>query len=148
MNAGFKNALLQVETEDGRNFDLTSPLVFEDTAGNIYRMPVGATTDGGSTPRGIWSIIPPFGQPFLAFVLHDGAYRNALQKLTSGTWVNGTWEIANLEKVACDDLLLQGMRWLGVSTIEIDTIIDALAKFGTAAFDADRSGKPIMNTPT
>lgn len=139
MNSGFKNPLLQVESEDGRNFDVITPLVFQDNAGNVYRMPVGSTTDGGSTPRGIWAIIPPFGTPWLAFVLHDAAYRNVLEKLTSGTWNNGTWVVAELDKAACDQLLIQAMKWLAVQNLEINTIADALEKFGDAAFNNDRA---------
>lgn len=41
-----------------------------------YMIPSGYISDGASTPRILWSIIPPFGRYLKAAVIHDYGYTN------------------------------------------------------------------------
>lgn len=53
---------------DGRTMVLLKPFVYIDPAGGQWVAPVGATVDGASIPKFLWSLI---GGPF------EGKYRNA-----------------------------------------------------------------------
>ena len=83
MEYGFKKPTLIVETGDGHNVVLPEPLVYVAKNSVTYVMPTGSKSDGASTPKAIWNLIPPFGTYWLGTVLHDGAYRNVLQALNS-----------------------------------------------------------------
>jgi hypothetical protein len=128
-----RNDLL-VRTRDGRNVTLQEPLEFVTAAGVRYRVPAGATSDGLSTPREVWFSIPPFGTAWLAGVLHDAAYRDALERQQGAEWVK-----AGLSKTDSDALLLEGMQTLGVDTLEMQTIYRAVCISGGKAFREDRA---------
>ena len=53
---------------DGRTMTLVNPLSYTDPKGTIWEVPAGATTDGASIPRLLWTIA---GGPF------EGKYRTA-----------------------------------------------------------------------
>ena len=113
---------LHVATSDGRNFRLLDPVTFVASTGEIITIPVGATSDGASTPEAVWSIIPPFGRYWMAAFLHDYLYRRT-----------------GRPKAECDTLLNDAMASLGVPELERLTIYEAVKNFGAHAFTQDRS---------
>lgn len=133
MNSGFKNLPLKVSSKDGRNFILLEPAIYQATDGSLYSMPVGAASDGASTPSELWPLIPPFGSYWPAAYLHDCAYRDTLQ-----VWDGGKFILATLPKTRCDELLRESMESLGVSLVERDTIFEGVVIGGTSSFDSDR----------
>ena len=134
---GFKSSLFSVSTSDGRNFTLANEVQFQSATG-LYRMPVGAQSDGASTPRECWSLLPPFGTYWPAAYLHDAAYRGTLEIYTETGW-----EKAELDKPACDNLLLEAMETLGVDDLTCRTIYEAVKLAGRQAFNEDRD-EPIQ----
>lgn len=133
MNAMFLNLPAQVVTADGRNLVFAQGLVF-DWRGRRYQIPSGAKTDGASTPRAIWSEIPPFGVYAPATWAHDAGYQRTLQ--VQGA--DGVFVRADLSKEDCDSLLNDLMVTLGVPDAERITIYEGVRFGGQAAFDADR----------
>lgn len=139
MTWGIKNLPIQTESNDGLNFDLIRPLIYESKDGTIYRMDIAAQTDGASTPRVIYSLgFTPFGSYWPAALFHDGGYRDKLQTLASGDWLNGAYQKITLTKDQCDNLLLEIMLWLEVDSVKTQAIFDAVHLFGQVAFDSDR----------
>lgn len=94
---------------------------YTSKTGQVITVPVGATSDGASTPREIWSFIPPFGTYWMAAFLHDYLYRST-----------------DLPKDACDDLLEEAMEDLCVDMIERDAIYDGVTVGGEDSFVSDR----------
>lgn len=114
------NGLL-VRTRDGRNIMVCEPLVYHSTDGTVYTVPIGSTSDGASTPRFIWSIIPPFGKYFLAAVLHDRLYRNTV-----------------FSKALCDNILHEACLSLGDNKVEAWEIYEGVKLGGHSSFNLDR----------
>ena len=138
MQWGFKNLPVQAESNDGLNFDMLRPLVYQDKQGNVWRVVRTAQTDGASTPELIHTLgFEPYGQGWPAFILHDGGYRDRLEKLTAGDWLNGTYVKNTLDKDACDNLLREAMEWLGVEPVKADAIFEGV-HLGHVAFKNDR----------
>jgi len=128
-----RNDLL-VRTSDGRNFTLQEPLEFVLDAGMRYRVPVGAQTDGASTPAALWPILPPFGGYWLAAVLHDAAYRGTLEIMER----DGGWAPAGLSREQADLLLLEAMIALDVPEATRFAIYEGVRAGGNRAFAEDR----------
>jgi len=128
---GFSSNVFEVATEDGRNFTLLQSVSYTAVDGTVYTIPIGATSDGASTPPELWPFIPPFGGYWKAAFLHDAAYRNTLLK-------NGA--PANLTKETCDGLLKEAMQSLGVDEIMVDKIYWGVAIGGWSSFEKDRAG--------
>lgn len=148
MKPGFYNSNPLVKgvgpIADGRNFSFQEPVYYLSIDGKKLCIPIGATTDGASTPQVIWNVIPPFGKGWLAYALHDAAYRNTL------LWLDdlGNWHRAAFEKSVCDGLLDEAMIWCGVGKIERDAIFDGVVLGGTSSFEGDRNAvfPPIVET--
>jgi len=137
MNYGFKKPTLVNETSDGRNIVLLEDLVYVAKNGVQYLMPTGSKSDGASTPKAIWNLIPPFGTYWMGTVLHDGAYRNVLQSLNA----DGTRSPVTLTRDQSDDLLLEAMDSLGVEMLLRDAIYEGVHLGGEIPFDDDRRVK-------
>lgn len=101
---------------------------YTSKTGMVITVPVGATSDGASTPREIWSFIPPFGTYWMAAFLHDYLYRST-----------------DLPKDVCDDLLKEAMEDLCVDWIERDEIFEGVHVGGQSSFDEDRKVSPTEN---
>lgn len=129
-----RNDLL-VRTSDGRNVVLQEPLEYVCDCGSRVRAPIGATSDGASTPRALWQLVPPFGEYWLAAVLHDAAYRGTLEVQQA----DGSWAPADFTQAEADDLIGQAMASLGVNEEERSAIYRALKEFGGKAFREDRA---------
>jgi hypothetical protein len=126
---------IKVSTEDGRDVTLLEAIEFRTDDGAHYRVPVGATSDGASTPDEIWMKLPPFGPWWRAAVVHDSAYRGTLlRELTDGSWAP-----AMLPKAVCDDFLLWSMMVDGVDPLDRDIIFEGVRLAGQPAFDKNRS---------
>ena len=130
MLQGFQSKIAEVVTADGRHFKLCRAIYYLAVDGTIYVIPIGSGTDGASTPAAIWPALPPFGDYWLAAVLHDAAYRNTLQ------YPDGT--PCALTKEACDDLFKEAMDSLGVNDDITATLYEGVKYGGWKAFRADR----------
>lgn len=97
---------------------------YTSKTGQVINVPVGATSDGASTPREIWSFIPPFGTYWMAAFLHDYLYRST-----------------DLPKDVCDSLLEEAMEDLCVDVIERQAIYDGVMVGGESSFASDRDSK-------
>lgn len=131
MTPGFQSDDFTVSTSDGRNFVLLNSVVFIAKDGTKWTIPAGATSDGASTPRFTWDVLPPFGVYWRAAVLHDAAYRGTLLDAEGGE--------ANLPKDKCDDLLMEAMELCGVSEADRWVIYRGVKDAGGAAFAEDRA---------
>lgn len=71
-------SLTEVVFEDGHNWRLIVPLVYQTHAGDVITVPAGFETDFASIPRALWSLFPPAGPWGPAAVIHDFLYRTGL----------------------------------------------------------------------
>ena len=120
----FNTDVLKVQTSDGRNFVLLESFSYITQAGLLIVVPIGATSDGASTPPELWPTIPPFGKYWMAAFLHDYLYR-----------------CTQYPKILCDTIFKEAMISLGVSSLEADTIYEGVNLFGTSNFDTDRAAQ-------
>ena len=123
-----------MRTRNGRDFTLISEKQILDDKGNIYRMPVGAKSDGASVPRLFWSIYPPFGDYWPAAYLHDLCFQNKLEILTAHGWV-----LCDFNQDESDEFINAAMFALGVEEVTRLTIYTALRLFGARAYAEDRA---------
>lgn len=108
--------------EDGVNFTLLKPLIYiSPSDGSTKTIPIGFKSDGCSTPKIIWTLIPPSGIYLRGAILHDWYYRE-------------TW----LPREYCDEKFLEAMVSLGVGYVLRDTIYENLRLWGGFAFEKDR----------
>lgn len=129
---GFENVRpLLVSTNDGHICQLEEYLYYRDSRGNYYR--TKTDTDGLSTPRLIWFLIPPFGKIWKSGVIHDAAFRLKLER-----WNGHKWVACILNEKQCNWLIHDAMESQGASWIEHTVIYLALKWFGWRAFDEDR----------
>lgn len=68
-------------------------------SGYVIHVPTGFETDYASVPKGLWNIMPPWGQYGKAAVLHDFLYRKS----------------SGFSKTLGDAIFLDAMEILGVS---------------------------------
>ena len=130
------NTALDVRTANGLDDILLDALEIQVSNGDIYRAPIGSATDGVSTPRWLWPILPPTGDDWLPAVLHDAAYRNTLQRYCPAT---DHWQLAKLTQAQADRLLLEALRANGVRWLKRTVIYTALRLVGGKAFKEDRA---------
>lgn len=106
------------ESSDGRNDVLARALNYTSRVGELIIVPVGASTDGASIPRFLWSILPPVGADYwMPAVLHDWLYRRTQRA-----------------KGACDKLLLEAMLDHGVNKFKAEVIYCGVKYGGFLAF--------------
>ncbi len=129
------NNSLLVRTGDGRNFELQEPVLIQRDDGVRFKVPIGAMTDGASTPCELWPTLPPFGEYWLPCVVHDSAYRGTLMRQC----VDGSWVLAMLPKEESDTLLLDCMVAKGVNRADREVIFEGVSHFGWRAFHEDRN---------
>ena len=134
MKAGFLEKSITLESGNGRDDTLVSPLHYRSISGVLHRVPEGSTTDGMSTPR-LARILPgfePTGNHWLAAVLHDSAYRGTLQ-----VFREVYYRPARLSRREADLLLDEALELQGVGTIRRTIIFRALRLFGGRNFKAN-----------
>lgn len=129
---GFESRIVFAATnQDGRNWKLNHPVTYHSKSGRVFIIPVGAPTDGASTPAILHSELPPTGDYWLACVLHDSAYRNTLQ--------NENCTLANLSRDESDSLLLEAMELTGVDGFTAKIIYEGVRMGGQQAFEQGHS---------
>lgn len=128
MRLGFQSESLAVRSSDGRSFTLIEPLVYLSNREGTLVVPAGTTTDGASTPRALWRVIPPFGDYWMAAVLHDFLYRET-----------------TYPKDHCDRIFLEAMQSLGVPEALADAIYQGVNHFGQTSFNEDRRLLPSLS---
>jgi len=131
--------LLVVRSADGRNFELLCSFDYVARDGRRFRAPIGAVSDGASTPPELWTLLgqqwlAPFGTYWPAVFIHDGGYRNWLQFVAD----DGTVSLANLTRDQADDLCKEIMEVLNVSIGERSAIYEGIHMLGWRAFREDR----------
>lgn len=97
-NTGFSVKDLHVEEADGKDVTLLEPFTYTTLKGEVITVPAGTTSDGASTPRALWVVLPPFGTYWMAAFLHDYLYRNS-----------------TFPRSKCDAILKEAMERLGVN---------------------------------
>jgi hypothetical protein len=117
-------------TVDGRNIVVEELLVFQrphEVGGEIITIPVGATSDGMSTPRALWDVLPPFGETtWLPAVLHDFGYRLSGRPFRE-----------------CNLWIFEAMLARGASLTKARLVFNALEEFGEKAFADDRAARAV-----
>lgn len=78
MSSFTKDLIVEV-LDSGRKFRLVESFSYyrKDDISNIITIPKGFITDFATTPRILWSVLPPFGRYAKACVLHDFLCENA-----------------------------------------------------------------------
>lgn len=117
----------------GRVHEVTAAVQFRASNGTLYVVPVGARTDGGSVPRLVWWLYPPFGDNASpAYVLHDYLYQRA-EAFT------GTDPGHKLSRAEADGLLLDALEALDYRTSARRTIHAAVRAGGALAWRKHRT---------
>lgn len=119
---GFHGLPIHASTRDGRNFRWLKSFGYLDKSGHWHDVPKHDESDGASTPRLIWGIIPPFGKHFPGAAAHDHWYRKT-----------------KLPKRLCDALFLEAMEANGVSWLWRHVIWLGVTLGGYWAFKKDRA---------
>lgn len=122
MNGYFEKPYASVKTADGRNFVLLEPIVYHAASGDVITVPAGAQSDGASIPRMFWRLLPPFGTYWLAAYVHDYLYRQT-----------------DKPRDYCDAMFREMMEALGVPSVTVETIYEAVHFGGAEAFAGDRA---------
>jgi Protein of unknown function (DUF1353) len=115
---------------DGQDSMLTQNLQYQVLQTTfIIVVPAGFVTDFASTPRALWSVIPPTGRYQLAAVVHDFLY-----------WDQGC------TREQADAVFRVAMTESNVKPFERDLMWQAVRRFGQSAWDgnaaAKQGGKP------
>ena len=132
MQPGFQSRYVEsICDQDGRNWKLLTPMVYQARDGRVFVVPRGASTDGASTPAIMAPILPPTGDYWQSALLHDAAYQNTLQ-LPDGSK-------ADLSKEDCDALLKEAMELSGVDAVKVALIYEGVKICGSWAYRKDRS---------
>jgi hypothetical protein len=84
---------------------------------DVITVPAGTVTDLASTPRILWSVLPPFGEYTKAAIVHDYLYQQAI----------GTKRYA-------DDVFLEAMIVLGVPRWRRAVMYWAVSVFGRGSY--------------
>lgn len=71
--SGFQSPLIFKKLE-GKQFQLTAPLIYQVTADKVITVPAGFVTDLASIPRVFYISTPPIGDYDMAAVVHDFLY--------------------------------------------------------------------------
>jgi hypothetical protein len=104
----------------GRRARLIVPFIVDTSIGTIT-VPKGFETDFASVPRFFWRIIPPWGKYSPAAVVHDYLYFNG-----------------ECGKKKADQVFLELMKRLGVSSWKRRVMFYAVSWFGGSAWDNHR----------
>lgn len=99
----------------GRGYQLQQDFAYVTRAGRVFTAPAGFITDGGSVPRILWPLYPPFGSDNdEAYVVHDYLYAHA--ETFEGN-DNGHLSRANADAVMLEIMEVKGFRTTGRRTV-------------------------------
>lgn len=118
---GFNKQYVKVTESDGLHVVLAENLQFTRRNKVVITIPKGTESDGASTPKILWSIIPPFGPYWKECLLHDYCYR-----------------YTTYSKRDSDDILLEAMEIAKISWLTRKTIYWGVRMFGQYSFNSDR----------
>lgn len=122
MSQGFSTEKLKVETADGRVFSLLESFTYTRKDGVVITVPAGSESNGASTPRLLWRILPPFGTYWKAAYLHDRLY-----------------ESGDYDKDFCDETFLEAMESCGTAGAVATPIYQGVHVFGWPAWSDCRT---------
>lgn len=108
---------LITEYIDGRDFAIHEPFAYrigDENSQVVVNVPVGYVTDFASTPRFIWSILPPTGKYGKAAVVHDFLCR--YHKIMNGA------ESVYVSRQQGDDIFYEAMKVLNVPAWQRNTM--------------------------
>ena len=110
---------------DGEDSVLTEDLTYRVLMTNfIIVVPAGFVADFASTPRALWSVLPPTGRYQLAAVVHDFLY-----------WDQGC------TREQADAIFRVAMSESNVKPTERDVMWQAVRRFGQSAWNANAAAK-------
>jgi Protein of unknown function (DUF1353) len=110
---------------DGMDSVLTADLRYQiGTSTFVVVVPLGFVTDFASTPRALWTVLPPFGNYQLAAIVHDFLY-----------WDQGC------TREQADALLRAAMAESRVDPVKRDVVWQAVRRFGQKAWDENARAK-------
>lgn len=140
---GFQNVrALSVRSSDGWHCIVEEHLEFRTHLGSRYRTKLFLRTDGGSIPRFLWWLLPPFGKDcWWSYILHDGAFQNLLEIYDEKI---GHWRDCTLNEQESNALLYEAMESQKSSWWKYTVVWIALNLSGWRAFDEDR--KKLSNS--
>jgi hypothetical protein len=124
----FTDALVVTPLADGKTWVILRDFGYDvgtEGSGNTVNVAVGFQTDFASIPRVFWAVLPRWGRYGNAAVIHDWLY----------------WTQSRPRREA-DDVFLEGMAVLGVSTVTRWGIYLTVRAFGWFAWwrnQADRA---------
>ena len=119
MNTGFDGLLYAVDLPDGRRRVVMRDLIYTPVARAQITIPKGFVSDGESTPRILWPILPPWDEFGRAYVLHDWLY----------------WRQFGTRQQA-DAMLHEAMQRLGASYIRAGAVYAGVRAAGWWAWRA------------
>ena len=115
-------------------FRLLEPLVVE-VDGVRYRAPVGAKTDGASTPRFFRSLVPRIGPHIYGAIVHDAAYRGVLEwETVKGDGTHPGWVRHHVPRWWADSAFLAIMVAAQTGWVTRTMAFYAVRLFGRRAF--------------
>ena len=109
---------------DGKSWCLLEDFYYQHDDGKVIVTPAKFITDFASVPRLFWNILPPWGKYGFIAVAHDWLYYD--QSTT---------------KEYADDVLMAGMKLMGVDLADREIIYEAVHKAGQAAWDENTKKK-------
>ena len=109
----FPNGLVHLKHLQGRKYEVAEPFQYVSKAGRLFTVPMGFITDGGSVPRLMWTLYPPFGSDCdEAYVLHDYIYAHAealtMNRGEGDALMREVMDVKGFRKTG------RGVLWLGV----------------------------------
>ena len=118
--SSFTTPLIVQPLDDGRTWRLEEEFRYRVGGGDseeIITVPKGFETVFASVPRAFWRVIPPWGIYGKATVIHDFCYRTR-----------------PYSRKRADEILLEGMKVLGVACWKRLAIYGAVRAFGWVAW--------------
>ena len=122
-----KDDLCLIALPDGKSFKLAEDYVaiikFDKTTEIEYTVPKDTVSDLASTPRIIWSWIPPMGKHIFAAIVHDSLYSNSSVAGTDGV-------VFKLSRKQVDEVFYNKMVECGVNKVKARFMQGAVRSFG------------------
>ena len=119
--ASFRSVVMVMRWEWGREYSELFGIIAE------------ADSDGASTPRPMWNVLPPFGPYWKAAYGHDCLYRGKAVII-----INGERTDIKPTKDFCDETFLEMMECSDVDLEARTTIYEGVHLLGWKAFREDR----------
>jgi hypothetical protein len=125
----FLDRLVVSPTDDGVSWMTVAPFRYQrdrTDPSTIIEVPVGFMTDFTSTPRELWSMLPPWSVYGYAAVLHDHEYWSQTRS-----------------RADADLIFVEAMEARNVPALTIHALYDAVSEFGQAAWNENARLKTL-----